>query len=349
MWLSPCSAPGDRWFVNETDVKVSGRWTYLYRAVDEYGQVIEVLLSRRRDLAAARRIFRRALRAGVTPAEVTTGRAPAYPRVLDELIPSALHVTERYANNRVEADHGRLKARLRPVRGLKQHRSARIPATGHVLVQNIRRGHYELAPTSPTATGLAWPSTSSRQPSERPTTSVIAPCHTYLSANATRPAAPSRASGRPRNSQALAAAGIRAVKIPPGSPRERYCGKVRAHRPDRGHRQMLIFGQRHLRAILAQYQAHYNGRRPTAASSCARPGPITPSPVSTGSGSSVGPSSAVSSTSTSEPGRSPVQVRWPSTEPRKLRRASDAVFQAAGARVIRSAIRAPRMNSITER
>jgi IS6 family transposase len=105
-----------------------------------------VLLSRRRDLGAARRFFTRALRAGTVPAEVTTDRAPAYPRVLDELIPSALHITERYASNRVEADHGRLKARLRPMRGLKRHRSARILAAGHALVQNIRRGHYELAP-----------------------------------------------------------------------------------------------------------------------------------------------------------------------------------------------------------
>jgi transposase-like protein len=142
-------APGDRWFVDETYVKVSGRWTYLYRAVDQYGQVIDVLLSQRRDLTAARRFFVRALRAGTVPAEVTTDRAPAYPRVLDELIPSALHTTERYANNSIEADHGRLKARLRPMRGLKRHRSARIVAAGHALVQNIRRGHHHIATDTP--------------------------------------------------------------------------------------------------------------------------------------------------------------------------------------------------------
>jgi transposase-like protein len=56
-------APGDRWFVDETYVKVAGRWTYLYRAADQHGQVIDVLLSVRRDLAAARRFFTRALRA----------------------------------------------------------------------------------------------------------------------------------------------------------------------------------------------------------------------------------------------------------------------------------------------
>ena len=81
----------------------------------------------------------------VIPVEVTTDRAPAYPRVLDELIPSALHTVERYANNLVEADHGRLKARLRPMRGLKRHRSARILAAGHAFVQNLLRGHYDIA------------------------------------------------------------------------------------------------------------------------------------------------------------------------------------------------------------
>jgi transposase, IS6 family len=146
----PCRhAPGDRWFVDETYVKVAGHWTYLYRAVDQYGQVIDVSLSVRRDLAAARRFFSRALRAGMVPAEVTTDRAPVYPRVLDELVPSALHTVEQYANNPIEADHGRLKARLRPMRGLKRHRSARILAAGHAFVQNLRRGHYDIATDIP--------------------------------------------------------------------------------------------------------------------------------------------------------------------------------------------------------
>ncbi len=111
--------PGDRWFVDETYVKVNGRWTYLYRAIDQYGQVIDVWLSARRNVTAARALFTRALATGAVPVQVTTDRAPAYPRVLDELIPTALHGTEQYANNTVEADHGRLKARLRPMRGLQ--------------------------------------------------------------------------------------------------------------------------------------------------------------------------------------------------------------------------------------
>ena len=109
--------PGDRWFADETYLKVAGMWAYLYRAVDQYGQVIDILLSERRDLAAAQRFVTRARCAGTVPAEVTTDRAPAFPRVLDALIPSALHTVEQYANNPIEADHGRLKARLRRCAG----------------------------------------------------------------------------------------------------------------------------------------------------------------------------------------------------------------------------------------
>jgi transposase-like protein len=137
---------GDRWQVDETYVKVAGQWRYVYRAIDQFGQVIDVLVSRCRDANAARRFFEQALRmTGVGPAEVTTDRAAAYPAVLEELLPAAWHRTDQYANNRVEADHGRLKARLRPMRGLKQDRSARVIVSGHALVQNVRRGHYELA------------------------------------------------------------------------------------------------------------------------------------------------------------------------------------------------------------
>jgi transposase-like protein len=104
---------GDRWFMDETCLKVSGRWVYLYRAIDQNGQVIDVLASQKRDLAATRRFFARALNAARRPTEVRTDRAPAYPRVLDELVPVACHVREQYANNPIKADHGRLKAQTR--------------------------------------------------------------------------------------------------------------------------------------------------------------------------------------------------------------------------------------------
>jgi transposase-like protein len=93
-------ATGDRWFVDETYVKVAGRWIYLYRAVDQHGQVIDVLVATRRDAVAARTFFTGALKLGSSPLEVTTDRAPAYPRVIEELAPSARHVTERYEARR---------------------------------------------------------------------------------------------------------------------------------------------------------------------------------------------------------------------------------------------------------
>jgi transposase, IS6 family len=76
----PCRhVPGDRWFADETYVKVAGRWVYLYRAIDQFSQVIDVLVSEKRDLAATRRFFTRALRHGSRPTEVSTDRAQAYP------------------------------------------------------------------------------------------------------------------------------------------------------------------------------------------------------------------------------------------------------------------------------
>lgn len=96
----------------------------MYRAVDQHGQVIDVLVSARRDATAARRFFQRALdTVKVRPSEVVTDKAPVYPRVIDELVPAAWHHVEQYENNRIEADHGRLKHRLRPMRGLRTDRT----------------------------------------------------------------------------------------------------------------------------------------------------------------------------------------------------------------------------------
>jgi transposase, IS6 family len=125
-------------------VKVAGRWRYVYRAIDQHGQIIDVYVSPRRDTPAARRFFATALGAHGEPTEVVTDRAWPLLAVVDELMPAAFHNTEQYANNRIEADHGRLKARLRPMRGLKRDRSARVIVRGHALMQNLRRGHYEL-------------------------------------------------------------------------------------------------------------------------------------------------------------------------------------------------------------
>jgi transposase-like protein len=147
---------GDRWHVDETYVKVAGRWVYLYRAVDQFGQVIDVYASARRDGEAARRFFHKArTTTGVVPVEIITDRAPTYPRVLDETWPAAHHHVARYANNRVEADHAQLKRWLRPMHGIKTMTGLRVLAAGHALVQNLRRGHYEIAADQPRTLRLA--------------------------------------------------------------------------------------------------------------------------------------------------------------------------------------------------
>jgi hypothetical protein len=116
------------------------------------------------------------MQAGTIPVEVTTGRAYVCPRVLDELIPTALHTVGQYANNPVEADHGRLKARLRPMRGLRSHRSARNPGRRSCLraecaPRPLRHRHRRLRPPQ-APEGLRRPRTdnlTSKHPSHAPT------------------------------------------------------------------------------------------------------------------------------------------------------------------------------------
>jgi IS6 family transposase len=85
-----------------------------------------VFVSPQRDTkAAARRCLEQTIGTKITPVEVITDKAATYPTALGELLPAAWHRTDRYANKHIEADHGRLKSRLGPMRGRKQDRSAR--------------------------------------------------------------------------------------------------------------------------------------------------------------------------------------------------------------------------------
>jgi hypothetical protein len=78
------------------------------------------------------------------PDRAPTDRSAALARAIVELLPGARHDTTHYANNTIESDHRRLKARLRPMRGLKRDRTAAVVIRGHAFIQNLRRGHYEL-------------------------------------------------------------------------------------------------------------------------------------------------------------------------------------------------------------
>jgi IS6 family transposase len=137
----PCRhAVGDRWQVDETYVKVAGHWRYVYRAIDQFGQVIDVFVSARRDAKTARRFFEQAIATTKrTPVEVIIDKAAAYPAMLEEPLPGAWHRTDQYAKNHIEADHGRLKARLRPMRGLKQDRSVRVVIAGMPWSRTLSR------------------------------------------------------------------------------------------------------------------------------------------------------------------------------------------------------------------
>ncbi|MCP4965338.1 MAG: IS6 family transposase [bacterium] len=92
----PCRhTVGNRWFVDETYVKVSGTWRYVYRAVDQHGQVIDVYVSKRRNIPAARTFFKTVLLAHDKPVEVVTDLAQALETLIEEQIPNAFHNTER--------------------------------------------------------------------------------------------------------------------------------------------------------------------------------------------------------------------------------------------------------------
>jgi putative transposase len=115
-----------RWYVDETYIRVRGRWRYLYRAIDRDGALVNVMLREHRDLAAAKAFFRSAKTvSGVTPARVTTDGHDAYPRAIrTELGRQVRHRMSCYLNNRLEQDHRGIRGRCRPMLGLKSAASA---------------------------------------------------------------------------------------------------------------------------------------------------------------------------------------------------------------------------------
>jgi transposase-like protein len=126
-------------------VKVAGRWGYVYRALDEYGQVVEVLFREQRDTEAATAFFRTALEnTGVTPHTVTTDKAAAYPPALAAVLPEINHITGKAVQQRIERDHQHLKGRLRVFRGCKTTGGAQQFCQAHGFVRNIRQGFYRL-------------------------------------------------------------------------------------------------------------------------------------------------------------------------------------------------------------
>jgi len=164
LWIDaarPCRhAVGGRWFVDETYVKVACKWRYVYRAVDQHGQVIDVFVSKRRNIEAARAFFGAALAAHGEPDEVITHLALPLETAIELEIPDAFHNTKQYANNQVECDHGRLKARLRPMRGLKRDQT---PPLSYAVMRSYRTFGEATTNSAPTPPKHHQPSADSRR------------------------------------------------------------------------------------------------------------------------------------------------------------------------------------------
>jgi transposase, IS6 family len=145
------------WRVDETYVRVGGRWRYLFRAVDKQGRLIDSMLSGRRDTNAAYRFLRKALPAvsDSPPSSITTDKLASYPRAILRLQNEGLlskdvvHRTSKYLNNILEADHGALKRVIRPTRGFQTMKTAAATLTGFEIMRMIRRGHCILRQAGP--------------------------------------------------------------------------------------------------------------------------------------------------------------------------------------------------------
>jgi transposase-like protein len=137
------------WRVDETYIRVHGRWTYLYRAVDKRGLTVDFLLSEHRDIAAAKRFFTRAIERHGAPERITLDGYPATHAAIAELKKDGLLRletkvwTSKYLNNIIEQDHRRVKQRLYPMLGFKNFRNAAVTISGVELAQKIRKGQFD--------------------------------------------------------------------------------------------------------------------------------------------------------------------------------------------------------------
>ena len=145
-WRRPMS---DSWRVDETYIKVRGKWTYLYRAVDKLGNTVDFYLSSTRNAKAAKRFLGKAIRAckdWEKPSKINTDKAGCYTQAIRELkkegkCPKDVeHRQVKYLNNVIEADHGKLKQLIKPVRGFKTMRTAYATIKGFEMMRALRKG-----------------------------------------------------------------------------------------------------------------------------------------------------------------------------------------------------------------
>src|SRR5437588_3270890 len=149
-WKRYALPVGDSWRVDETYLKVRGRWVYLYRAVDKAGRTIDFLLSKRRDMAAAKGFFSRAVKQHGAPRVITLDGYAASHRAVAKLkevgtLPQRVRIrSSEYLNNVIEQDHRRIKQRVRPMLGFKRFESAAVTIRGIELAEKIKKGQFQV-------------------------------------------------------------------------------------------------------------------------------------------------------------------------------------------------------------
>ncbi len=138
----------DSWRVDETYILVKGKQKYLYRAVDSQGNTLDFLLTAKRDALAAKRFFRKTLRAihTQTPRVITVDKNPAYPKAIKELkaakkLPEIVKLRQsKYLNNIVEQDHRGIKRLVKPGMGFGSFNTARRTIRGYEIMNMMRKG-----------------------------------------------------------------------------------------------------------------------------------------------------------------------------------------------------------------
>jgi transposase-like protein len=163
-WSRYARSVGGSWRCDETYIKVRGRWTYLYRAVDKQGRTVDFWLSERRDVAAAKAFFRKAMRHNGTPCIITLDAYAASHRAVRELkaegkMPKRVRVrSSKYLNNGIEQDHRRVKQRIGPMLGFKRFQTAAITISGIELAAKIRKHQFNVGklPGRPTTIPEIW-------------------------------------------------------------------------------------------------------------------------------------------------------------------------------------------------
>ncbi|MCX2983441.1 IS6 family transposase [Halieaceae bacterium IMCC14734] len=148
---------GDTFYIDEVFVRINGKQHYLWRAVDQDGEVVDVYLQAKRDGAAAKRFFKRLLRShGSEPRKIVTDKLRSYGVAHRELIPETIHSTKQYENNRAEQSHESTRVRERGMRRFKSAKQAQRFLGAHAAVSNlfnlgrhlIRSEHYRNLRTS---------------------------------------------------------------------------------------------------------------------------------------------------------------------------------------------------------